>query len=94
MFEIGAQGCVTRAYLWGLGKHDLEITVIPQLVNIQKWDYIGIIPSMLAPILAGVRRNVVVGRLEFHADLACLRGASTGFDCVHKTTASTMTRAV
>ncbi|KAK8137612.1 hypothetical protein PG984_003105 [Apiospora sp. TS-2023a] len=61
--QVGAQACMTRAYLWGLGKHDLDITVDPQLINIQKWNYITIIPSLLASSVARISAAILLIRL-------------------------------
>ena len=54
---------MTRAYVWGLGKHDLDITVDPQLIHIQKWNYITIVPSFLASSLARISAALLLIRL-------------------------------
>ncbi|RYP63651.1 hypothetical protein DL769_006906 [Monosporascus sp. CRB-8-3] len=61
--QIGAQGCYTRGFQWGLGKHDRDLTYDPQLVNIQKWNYIAVVPNLVASTVARISAAILLIRL-------------------------------
>ncbi|KAK8067213.1 hypothetical protein PG997_013960 [Apiospora hydei] len=63
LFQMVAQACVTHAYTWGLGQHDRDLTVVPQLIHIQKWVYIGVIPNLLASSVARISAALLLIRL-------------------------------
>ncbi|KAK8017681.1 hypothetical protein PG993_014007 [Apiospora rasikravindrae] len=53
----------SRAYAWGLGRHDRDLAAVPQLVHVQKWVYIGVIPNLLASSVARVSAALLLIRL-------------------------------
>lgn len=56
------QACITKGYLWGLGKHDVDLTT-EQLINILKWDWISTTPSILVSIVARISITILLIRL-------------------------------
>ena len=56
------QACLTKGYLWGLGKHDVNLTA-EQLINTLKWDWISTTPSILVSILARISITILLIRL-------------------------------
>lgn len=59
---IVSQACITKAYLWGLGKHDIDLT-IDQLINILKWAWIKTTTSILVSIIARISITILLIRI-------------------------------
>ncbi|KAM4056181.1 integral membrane protein [Hirsutella rhossiliensis] len=63
MLQVTFQACVTRAYLWGFGKHDKDLTFDPQIINILKWVWISTTPAILVSILARISAAILLIRI-------------------------------
>lgn len=55
-------GFITRAYSWGLGKHDKDLT-FEQLVNAIKWGWLWMIPGTFVSVLARLSSAIFLIRL-------------------------------
>ncbi|KAL2043495.1 hypothetical protein N7G274_003802 [Stereocaulon virgatum] len=59
---IISEACITEGYIWGLGKHDLDLS-FEQLVNILKWDWITATFSILVSIAARISIAILLIRI-------------------------------
>jgi hypothetical protein len=55
-------GFITTAYMYGLGKHDVDLT-FSQIVNVLKWSWLNMIPGTCVSVLARTSSAIFLNRL-------------------------------
>ncbi|RYP58492.1 hypothetical protein DL769_008935 [Monosporascus sp. CRB-8-3] len=63
ILQIVSSACLTKAYTWGLGKHDADLMYVPQAINIFKWGWISAVPGTVGTIIARISIAVLLVRL-------------------------------
>ncbi|RYP62511.1 hypothetical protein DL771_009694 [Monosporascus sp. 5C6A] len=62
VLQLAFQGCVTKAYYLGLGKHDPSLTY-DEMVMILKWSWISATPAILVSITARISASILLVRI-------------------------------
>lgn len=62
MLQLLDIGFISKAYSYGLGKHDTDLT-FDQLVNALKWGWLGMIPGTFVAVLARVSSAIFLVRI-------------------------------
>ena len=63
MLQVVWQVFLTKSHEWGHGKHDKDLSYDPQLINIEKWNYLAMIPTQLVSITARISASIMLIRL-------------------------------